>query len=107
MRLKTKYRIALSALMALAIINVHIGKALDWHPDLPISRTECAARGNGSVIEEYCAICHFHLAPFIETDEPTLPLVAVFEQQSFSYAPTQGCAPEIRYYVLRAPPVLS
>ena len=107
MRLKTGYRIALSAMMALALINVYVGKALDWHPDLPNTRTECAAMGNGSVIEEYCPICHFHLASFIETESPALPLLAVFEQQPSSHALVQGVSPEIRCYVLRAPPVLS
>ena len=62
MRRKTGYKILLAAMMALAIANVYVGKALDVHANDPLSRAECAASGSDATVEEYCLICHFHLA---------------------------------------------
>lgn len=107
MRLKARSKIVLSAMMALTIINVYIGKALDIHPDLQYSKSECSAAGTGTIIEEYCYICHFHLASFIETETAAFSLVAVFEERPFSPYLLPGEAPEIRNHALRAPPVLS
>ena len=94
-------------MMALLIINVHIGKALDLHPDLQLSRTECKAAGDGSVVEEFGYICHFHLASVIETELASFSPVTLLEEPSCSPDPTGSEAPEIRSYGLRAPPVLS
>lgn len=46
MRRKTGYKILLAAMMALAIANVYVGKALDVHANDPLSRAECAASGS-------------------------------------------------------------
>ena len=66
MRRKTGYKILLAAMMALAIANVYVGKALDVHANDPLSRAECAASGSDATVEEYCLICHFHLAACTE-----------------------------------------
>ena len=44
MRRKPCYKILIAAMMALAIVNVYVGKALDVHTNDPLSRVECAAR---------------------------------------------------------------
>ena len=68
MRRKTGYKILLAAMMALAIANVYVGKALDVHANDPLSRAECAASGSDATVEEYCLICHFHLAACTEAE---------------------------------------
>ena len=74
MRRKTGYKILLAAMMALAIANVYVGKALDVHANDPLSRAECAASGSDATVEKYCLICHFHLAACTEAESflPTL-----------------------------------
>ena len=106
MRRKTGYKILLAAMMALAIVNVYVGKALDVHTDDPLSRVECAASGSDSVIEEYCLICHFHLAAFTETKPFLLTLVSVFEERPYACCPAGGSSPVVHLYGLRAPPAL-
>ena len=66
MRRTKGYKILLAAMMALAIANVYVGKALDVHANDPLSRAECAASGSDATVEEYCLICHFHLAACTE-----------------------------------------
>ena len=51
MRRKTGYKILLAAMMALAIANVYVGKALDVHANDPLSRAECAASGSDATVE--------------------------------------------------------
>ena len=90
MRRKTGYKILLAAMMALAIANVYVGKALDVHANDPLSRAECAASGSDASVEEYCLICHFHLA-------------ACTERRYRSYL-AGGSSPVLHGYGLRAPP---
>lgn len=104
MRRKTGYKILLAAMMALAIVNVYVGKAFDIHTNDPLSRVECAASGSDSVIEEYCAICHFHLAAFTETELFLLTLVTVFEERPYACYLAGGTSPALYLYGLRAPP---
>ena len=80
MRRKTGYKILLAAMMALAIANVYVGKALDVHANDPLSRAECAASGSDATVEEYCLICHFHLAACTEAESFLPTLVTLFEE---------------------------
>ena len=43
MRRKTGYKILLAAMMALAIANVYVGKALDVHANDPLSPSKSTA----------------------------------------------------------------
>ncbi len=99
------YKIVLAAMMALAIVNVYVGKALDVHPNLPLSQAECTASGSDSVLEEYCLICHFHLAAFTEAESFLLTLVTVFEECLYRCYLSGGSSPVLYGYGLRAPPV--
>lgn len=81
MRRKTGYKILLAAMMALAIANVYVGKALDVHANDPLSRAECAASGSDATVEEYCLICHFHLAACTEAESFLPTLVTLFEER--------------------------
>ena len=104
MRRTTGYKIVLAAMMALAIVNVYVGKALDVHSNHPLSRSECAASGSDSTIEEYCLICHFHLAAFTETESALLSVVATIEERPYQFYLSRGDFAVIRSYSLRAPP---
>ena len=83
MRRKTGYKILLAAMMALAIANVYVGKALDVHANDPLSRAECAASGSDATVEEYCLICHFHLAACTEAESFLPTLVTLFEERLY------------------------
>lgn len=107
MRRKPCYKILIAAMMALAIVNVYVGKALDVHTNDPLSRVECAASGSDSVVEEYCLICHFHLAAFTETAPFLLTLVSVIEERPYACCPAGGSSPVVHLYGLRAPPALA
>ena len=83
MRRKTGYKILLAAMMALAIANVYVGKALDVHANDPLSRAECAASGSDATVEEYCLI---------------------FEERLYRCYLAGGSSPVLHGYGLRAPP---
>lgn len=101
---KTSHKILLAAMMALAIVNVYVGKMLDVHFNQPLTLTECAASGSDSIVEEYCLICHFHLAAFTEAESFLLTLVTVFEERLFRCYLAGGSSPVLHGYSLRAPP---
>ena len=85
MRRKTGYKILLAAMMALAIANVYVGKALDVHANDPLSRAECAASGSDA-----------------ESFLPTL--VTLFEERLYRCYLAGGSSPVLHGYGLRAPP---
>ncbi len=105
MRRNTGYKIVLAAMMALAIVNVYVSKALDVHSNHPLSRSECAASGSDSVIEEYCLICHFHLAACTEAESFLPTLIVTFQERPYQCYLTRGFSPVSHSYGLRAPPV--
>lgn len=104
MRRKTGYKILLAAMMALAIANVYVGKALDVHANDPLSRAECAASGSDATVEEYCLICHFHLAACTEAESFLPTLVTLFEERLYRCYLAGGSSPVLHGYGLRAPP---
>ena len=104
MRRKTGYKILLAAMMALAIANVYVGKALDVHANDPLSRAECAASGSDASVEEYCLICHFHLAACTEAESFLPTLVTLFEERLYRCYLAGGSSPVLHGYGLRAPP---
>ena len=89
MRRKTGYKILLAAMMALAIANVYVGKALDVHANDPLS---------------YCLICHFHLAACTEAESFLPTLVTLFEERLYRCYLAGGSSPVLHGYGLRAPP---
>ena len=95
MRRKTGYKILLAAMMALAIANVYVGKALDVHANDPLSR---------ATVEEYCLICHFHLAACTEAESFLPTLVTLFEERLYRCYLAGGSSPVLHGYGLRAPP---
>lgn len=104
MRRKTGYKIVFAATMALAIVNVYAGKMLDMHANDPLSRAECAASGSDATVEEYCTICHFHLAAFTEAESFLPTPVALFEERLYRCHLAGGSSPLLHGYGLRAPP---
>lgn len=104
MRRNTGYKIALAATMVLAIVNVDVGKALDIHSNHPLSHAECAASGSDSTIEEYCPICHFHLAAFTEAGSFLPTLIVTVREHPYPCYLTRGFSPVFHSYSLRAPP---
>lgn len=101
MRRKTGYKILLAAMMALAIANVYVGKALDVHANDPLSRAECAASGSDATVEEYCLICHFHLAACTEAESFLPTLVTLFEERLYRCYLAGGSSPVLHGYGLR------
>ena len=97
MRRKTGYKILLAAMMALAIANVYVGKALDVHANDPLSRAECAASGSDATVEEYCLIC-------TEAESFLPTLVTLFEERLYRCYLAGGSSPVLHGYGLRAPP---
>ena len=90
--------------VALAIANVYVGKALDVHANDPLSRAECAASGSDATVEEYCLICHFHLAACTEAESFLPTLVTLFEERLYRCYLAGGSSPVLHGYGLRAPP---
>ena len=86
MRRKTGYKILLAAMMALAIANVY------------------AASGSDATVEEYCLICHFHLAACTEAESFLPTLVTLFEERLYRCYLAGGSSPVLHGYGLRAPP---
>ena len=101
---KMKFNTAIAAMMALAIANVYVGKALDVHANDPLSRAECAASGSDATVEEYCLICHFHLAACTEAESFLPTLVTLFEERLYRCYLAGGSSPVLHGYGLRAPP---
>jgi len=91
-------------MMALALVDVYVGKALDRHANDPLPLSACTATGSHAVVEEYCLICHFHLAACTEAEFLPATFTAVFEQEPYSYYLTAGSSPVLHGYGLRAPP---
>ena len=79
MRRKTGYKILLAAMMALAIAN-------------------------DATVEEYCLICHFHLAACTEAESFLPTLVTLFEERLYRCYLAGGSSPVLHGYGLRAPP---
>ena len=96
MRRKTGYKILRAAMMALAIANVYAND--------PLSRAECAALGSDATVEEYCLICHFHLAACTEAESFLPTLVTLFEERLYRCYLAGGSSPVLHGYGLRAPP---
>lgn len=91
-------------MMALAIIGVYVGKALDIHTNDPLPNAACTASGSDSVVEEYCLICHFHLAACTEAEYLPPEHAVLFEQRLYTCYLTAGSASVRHEYGRRAPP---
>lgn len=60
--------------------------------------------GSDATVEEYCLICHFHLAACTEAESFLPTLVTLFEERLYRCYLAGGSSPVLHGYGLRAPP---